>query len=198
MGEVTRVASIFTNFILLIIIFIILFIIAIMSSVILDKMKKIKDQTPIVTALKNIKFLKKYFWIFVVGSLIFFLTIGFFLTPWLISFPYIFGILIIIFSLINLVISGFYFSISSAISKTNDFKKNSEDATKAHHSCIVVGTILLILSLFLIIYSIWTIYDYYKYGGLKSDIKLGTKLITTSETGGSEAVLTSIIKKAGE
>ncbi len=174
---VSRMGIVFANMVILIPVFAVLLASAIMSSIAAVKINKLQDQSDSVK--KAYKFTTGStitLWILSVGSLVFSFTIGLFIIPWLVGIPYLYGAVMFIFAIINLVMAGIFFYNTNAIRKSIDYKNAEENAKSAFKYCLSIGLMMLFAALFMIGYAIWSVYKYHKGGGLAGDINIALEV----------------------
>jgi hypothetical protein len=172
-----RIGLVFTNVAILIPVYIVLLVSAILSSIIAGKLSKFTDQSDsIKTVRKYVGWSTTILWILFVGSLIFFFTIGFLIIPYLVSVPYFYGTLMLLFAIGNIVLSGYFFYTTNIIYKSKDYTSGSSDAKSAFKYSLSVGLMMLFASIFMIWYAIWSMRAYHKEGGLTGDISIAAEL----------------------
>jgi len=175
MGLGDRIGLVFTNIAILIPVFILLLVSAIVSSIGAAKMATLKEST-LETAHKYVTWSTVSLWVLFVGSLVFSFTIGLLIIPWLITIPYLYGGVMIMFALINLVIASILFYAANSIRTSQDYIKGTPDAKSAFNYILSSGIMMLISAIFMVGYSVWSIYKYRKAGGLTGDIVIATEL----------------------
>ena len=180
MGIGTRIGIIAANIAILIPVFTVLIASAVMSSMVAVKIKKLTDQN--ISVKKALKYATRStiaLWILSVGSILFSFTIG---------IPYLYGVIMIIFAIINLVIAGIFFYTCIVIRKSTDYKNNTENAKSAYKYSLIIGLMLLCAAIFMIGYAVWSINKYIKGGGLSGDLALAAKIAPIVMTGGISAI----------
>ncbi len=176
MGLGSRIGIVFSNIAILIPVYILLIVSAIMSSIGAAKIASLDDQAAVATAHKYVTNSTILLWLLFAGGLVFSFTIGIFIIPWLVTIPYLYGGVMILFSILNLVISGLLFYSANAVRLSTDYKNGTDDAKSAYTMCLSTGLMMVITAIFLIAYSAFTIYKYHKGGGLRSDIVVGSEI----------------------
>jgi len=176
MGLGSRIGIVFANIAVLIPVFILLIVSAIMSSIGAAKIASLKDQDAVGTAHKYVTTSTVLLWLLFAGSIVFSFTIGLFIIPWIVTIPYLYGGVMIIFAILNLVIAGLLFYSANAVRKSKDYKDGTNDAKSAYNNCLITGIMMVIAAIFMIAYSAFTIYKYRKAGGVRADIVVGAEV----------------------
>lgn len=157
-----------SNILVLIPIFIVLVSAASMSSNGGSKLLKLSKQT------KKIKKAHEYvvrvtvaLWILVILSGIILIFTGLVAT-----IPYLYGGVMIAYAIINIVFAGMIFYGADAARTSEDYKDGKENAESAFKTLLFCGLLMLLMSLFLIIYSVHTIRKYHSGVRVKTEIPM--------------------------
>jgi hypothetical protein len=173
MTLIGRIGLVLSNIILLIPVYILLLITAIMSSIGAENLKNLSNGDKAYSKMVKVTIT---LWVLFGGSLIFFLTLGLFIMPYLIGIPYLYGGLMFIFAIINFVLSIYLFYGANVARTSNEFKNKDKKANKAFNNLLVCGILMFVGSILMIIYGIYIIYKYSKIGGITGDIKIGSEI----------------------
>jgi len=177
MGIESRFGLVLGNIAMLLPVFIILITSAIMSAIGAANLAKLKDQNESVkNAHKLVTNSTIVLWALFGGGLLFAFTIGLILIPWLITIPYLYGGIMIIFAIINLVLAGILFSGANTARTSKDYKDSNPAAKAAYNNLLICGILMVVSAVFIIGYAVYTIYKYHKMGGVTSDVALASEI----------------------
>jgi hypothetical protein len=172
-----RIGVVLLNILILFPAYLLLVISAIMSSVTAADIAKLKDQNPgVKNAHKWVTTVTIMLWLLSAGMIGFSMTLGLVVIPWLVSVPYLYGFIMILFSLLNLAIAGILFYAANVVQKSEDYKNGDKTAKEAFKSSLTIGLLMVGASLFLLGYSVYTISSYYSAGGITGDIVMAAKV----------------------
>jgi hypothetical protein len=174
MGLGSRFGLIFTNFAILMPVFIVLIVTAITTSIASAKINSLKDQTEAIKkSYKYVTLTTIALWCLFAGGIFG----GIFFIPFLALFPYLFGGIMFLFAIINMVMAGVMFYAAISVKNTSDYKNNNNDAKSAYNQSVYSGLGLMFASIFMVGYSIWSIYHYNKIGGLTGDVAIAAQIV---------------------
>ncbi len=176
MGIGSRIGLVFSNLAMLIPVFILLIASAIMSSIGAAKIASLNDQDAVANAHKYVTMSTVLLWIIFAGGFVFSFTIGLFIIPYLITIPYLYGGIMIMFALLNFVIAGILFYAANAVRGSKDYQDGTDDAKSAFNNCLITGIMMVIAAIFMIGYALFSIHKYRKAGGLRGDIAVGAEI----------------------
>ena len=169
MGLGSRIEFILVNVLILIPVFMIILASAIMSKRAVAAMKSVSG---IDKEVEYVKAAEMTLWILFVGGLAFMFTIGMFIMPWLVTIPYLFGIVMMVFAIGNLALAAIMFYSAAKVSKTTAYTSKNKQALSAHKDLMITGIIMTVSALFVIGYTVFAIHKYRKGGGLRGDMAL--------------------------
>ncbi len=173
MGLGARIGLIAGNMAMLIPVFILLLVSAIMSAIGAANLAKLDDQSKTVkNAHKLVSWTTVALWVIIGGGFVFSFTLGLFIIPMVINIPYLYGGVMILFALLNLMLAGILFYGANAARTSKDYKAGSKDAKSAYSNLLVCGILMVLGAIFMIGYSVFTIHKYRKGGGVAGDVAL--------------------------
>lgn len=170
MGLKGRLGLILANWAVLIPVAVLSFVAAIYAAKGTKNLNNLTDQNATVErSSKGVKIMTILLWVFggVIG--IGLVLGGWIILPWLTNIPYIFGGVMIMFSLFAAACAGLFFYGALAAKKSTDYQNNTTEAQDAYKSLLTGGILLTVTAVLLTGYSIWGIWYYKKIGGLKGD-----------------------------
>ena len=173
MGLGSRIGIVFANIAALIPVFIVLLLSAIMSSEGASKLAKLNGVSE---AHKWVTLSTIGLWVLFGGGLVFAFTFGLFLIPWLVTVPYLYGAVLVLLAIVNIVFAGIFFYGANKARLNKAYKDtssaNHKDAKSAFKTLLICGLMMTFGAVFMFGYSIFAIVHYRKGGGITGDVAL--------------------------
>ncbi len=176
MGLGERLGLVFSNMAMLIPVFIILATTAVLSAIGAAKLAKLKRNDTIDNARKWVNNSTIALWAIFGGVLIFSFTIGLAVLPTLVSMPYLYGGILILFALVNLTLAGMLLYGANAARTSDEYKAGDSNAKSAFNNLLICGILMVVAAIFMIGYTVYTIVKYRRGGGFTGDIAVAAEV----------------------
>lgn len=172
MGIGDRISIIVGNVAMMFPVYILLLVTAIMSSIGQSHLDKLAKTSSTTFAYNLVQKTTIALWILFAGGLVFSFTFGLFIIPAIVSIPYLYGGIMILFAILNMYLAGTLFYGANAARISDEFKNGNTHAKESFKTLVICGILMVVTSVFMFGYSMYTMTSYNRQGGVTGDIAM--------------------------